>query len=261
MCSYATRLRSGQSLLVEPPRCLVDPRLRAQLFLIAHDDDSGRLHIDERALTVGLASAILLELWLAGKIYTGWRYDVRRGDWDHDPARITVMDPTPTGDPLADIALATLWYDGGTILVKDFVKRFAANGLYERVRADMIASGLLHRVRRRRFLLFSGEVHKPVKRSLPVRVRARLRDLADRYQRGGGRKQRDEPIIALAALVTALGLTSHLYPSDMTAARLHLCLNDIISAQQDPAIRDGVTGINASRGYLAVRTLRDAAAS
>jgi hypothetical protein len=65
---------------------------------------------------------------------SGRRYDTREGVLVADPVRITVLYPDRVGDPLIDTALAMLWHSS-TLRVRDFAKRFAATGLYERVRA------------------------------------------------------------------------------------------------------------------------------
>jgi hypothetical protein len=74
-----------------------DPRmrlpLRAELFLIAHSDETGRNHLSRQALNLGLAGAVLLELWLTGRIQIGKQYHIRNGRYVHDTGRITIVDP------------------------------------------------------------------------------------------------------------------------------------------------------------------------
>ena len=67
-----------------------------EIVLLALDDKSGaQLHLPVTALSYGLAGAVLADLAVAGKI-------------DTDAERLTVLDPSPTGDPLLDPWLALI---------------------------------------------------------------------------------------------------------------------------------------------------------
>lgn len=67
-----------------------------EIVLLALDDKTGaQLQLPATALNYGLAGAVLADLALAGKI-------------DTDPERLTVLDPSPTGDPLLDPWLALI---------------------------------------------------------------------------------------------------------------------------------------------------------
>lgn len=209
--------------------------LRAELFLLAHNEDTGEPHHGKRSATTGLAAAVLLELWFAGRIHIGWRYDVRRGGWVPEPGRIGVLNTEPTGDPIADTALHMLWRSGTIGYVRDFLREFATPDLYERSRAYLIACGLLRRTELRRFW-FRRRGYVPAKPAFPVRARTRVRDIATR--RREAKSQYDEHYLALAALVTALGLTPNLRPPAGTPARLARRLREIVGTYADPAIRD-----------------------
>ena len=199
--------------------------LRAELFLIAHDDDTGRCHVDKRRLAIGLACAVLLELWLARRIRIGWRPDARSGGWHRNPGHITILDATLTGDPIIDAALRLLWNLGGTPRISDFVRQLAdTTNLYDRVRGQMVAAGTLRHTTRRRFWFFRTATHLSCHPGFPVRARTGVRSLT----RQGQPRHHD---IALAGLVTALGLTRHLYPPDMSLAELQQRLADILRSQ------------------------------
>jgi hypothetical protein len=198
--------------------------LRAELFLIAHDDDTGRRHIDKRRLGLGLAAAVLLELWLARRIRIGWRPDARYAAWHPNPGQITILDASPTGDPIIDAALRLLWNLGGTPRISDFVRQFAATNLYDRVRGQMIATGILRRATRRRFRFFRAETYLSSHPRFPVRARTGVRNLT-------GQAQPRQHDIALAGLVTGLGLTRYLYPPDMSPAELQRRLAEILRSQ------------------------------
>jgi hypothetical protein len=221
--------------------------LRTELFLVAHDDDTGHAHTDQRPLSLGLAGAVLLELWLTRRVLIGRAYQVRDGVYAPDPGRITITDPTPYGDPLTDAAMNLLKRTGGQTYVSDFIREFATLDLPDRVRGDMLAIGVLHRVTRRRFGLFRREAYLPVKRAYPVQVRTWLRNLATPGVHT--QPQTDAPdmqTVALAGLVTALGLTRHLFHSDPGA--LHRQLMDIITRLYDNTIRDVHAAINPNQG-------------
>ena len=108
------------------------PPLRAELFLLAHDETTGRLLIDKKRLEIGLAAAILLELWLLEYIVIGYRYDARNGPWQPEPGRITILKDTETGDPLIDSAIRLLQRMGAP-RIEDFIRAYTEpGGLYER---------------------------------------------------------------------------------------------------------------------------------
>jgi hypothetical protein len=139
---------------------------------------------------------------------------------------------------MTDTALKLLWQAGGTIRVKDFVRQYAETNLYERVRADMVAAGILRRADRRRFGLFRVEAYRPAERAA-VRARASVRDIPDNYHRT--REYPEPRMIALSGLVTALGLTRRLYSDRSHAARLDQWLRSLIDQQSDPTVSEVTT--------------------
>lgn len=94
--------------------------LRSDVFLIAHDDDSGSCHIDRDWLCRGLAGAILLELWLAGRVSIGLRYDARHGRSTPETGVISIEDSRLVNDPLTDTAM-TLLHRSGAMTAKAFI--------------------------------------------------------------------------------------------------------------------------------------------
>jgi len=67
-----------------------------EIVLLALDDKTGApLALPVTALSYGLAGAVLADLAVAGKV-------------DTDDKKLTVLDPTPTGDPLLDPWLALI---------------------------------------------------------------------------------------------------------------------------------------------------------
>jgi hypothetical protein len=224
--------------------------LRTELFLIAHDHDTGRPYASRLRLELALAGALLLDLWLAGRIQIGWRYDVRAADWVLDPGRITVLRDDSVGDPLADSVLAVLCRTA-TPQVHTIVRDLAATGLYDRVAGDMIAAGILRRrVRRWWFGLSRRDGYQPVAESFAVRVRNRLRDLVTGTPRLGewqAGEQHERHDTALAGLVLVLGLMRHLY-SGLEPARLRQVLIDLVNNRPGQSIRDVAAAAGRSRG-------------
>ena len=79
-----------------PPEAMTQLTFTEEIVLLALDDKSGaQLQLPVTALGYGLAGAVLADLAVAGKI-------------DTDPERVTVLDPSPTGDPLLDPWLALI---------------------------------------------------------------------------------------------------------------------------------------------------------
>ncbi|HEX2418995.1 MAG TPA: GPP34 family phosphoprotein, partial [Micromonosporaceae bacterium] len=205
--------------------------------------ETGRIHIDLWRLARGLAAAVLFELWLAGRINIGWRFNAREGRAVKESGLVTVMSPAPIGDPLSDNLLTTLWNTGGTLKASDVIDQFAETDLYERVRADMIAAGVLRRTTRKRFRFFRTEAYQPSHKAYPVRARSMVRDLVDNYRRNHD-MQLDRRALALSALVTALGLNRRLFVQrDSADSEFHRWLHYIVEQQIEPTIRDVVAAV------------------
>jgi hypothetical protein len=227
-----------------------EPSLRAQLFLIAHDDETGRLYLGKKRLEYGLAAAILLELWFSEYVAIGWRYDARYGPWQPEAGRITLLKDTPTGDPLIDSAVALLQRMSAP-RIRDFIRAYTElGGLYERVRGDMTATGLLKVTTKRRFF-FNTEVYEPVHSEYPVRARTKVRYLLTWPRRVDRNGRPDQQVPALTGLVVALGLTRRLYLPETVRATLREKLNEFMSALPDPAIRDVANAISPRRRAFA----------
>jgi hypothetical protein len=191
--------------------------LRTDLFLIGHCDDTGRPYLDEHAIAVGLAAAVLLELWYAGRVRLGWHGSPSHGT-------VTLIDASATGDHINDSALVLLWRLGGTVTTNRFINDFAATDLYEQVRDHLTDSGILRRFYRRRFWLFRTEHRRPSSAVHPVKARARIRNVARLYQP----RLKDT---ALAALVTALGLAPYFHFVDHSTGNVQVRLAELIGPQ------------------------------
>jgi len=203
--------------------------LRTDLFLIAHDQDTGQPNIDKQTIAVGLAGAVLLELWYAGRVRLGWHGNPQHGTWKRNRGQITLLDASATGDAINDSALVLLWRMGGTVDTRRFLQECATTDLYEQVRDHLIATRILHTTTRRRFWFFRTLICRPNLASYPVQARARIRSVARLY------RPRPQDT-ALAALITALGLTPYLYFTDTSTVGVHVRLAELIGPEHP--IRD-----------------------
>ncbi len=178
--------------------------LRTDLFLIAHDQNTGQPYLPKHSIAVGLAAAVLVELWHAGRVRLGWHGNPDQCTWERNHTQVTLMDASATGDHINDTALLLLWRMGGTVNTNQFIHQFATTDLYEQVRDHLTDSRILHRTTRRRFWFFKKEIRRPRNAAYPVKARARIRNVATLHRP----HTKD---IALAALITALGLSPYFH--------------------------------------------------
>ncbi len=217
--------------------------LRDELFLLGHDDDAGHSHIHRQALALGLAGAVLIDLFLAGRIVLDPNDDRLSGDrW------LRLHTDQPLGDLIADSAIGFIRYGRTAPPVKAFLRGFA-DDLYERTRAGLVAAGILRQVTRRRLGgLARTDTYLATDTKWAVVARARLRYVAQ------GREQPDNHTAALAGLVATLGLTGHLYLNDdSTTVTAYL---KAIAGQHHRSVRDITAALDAAVGDLATATYR-----
>lgn len=227
--------------------------LHVELFLLAHDDDNGTARINPQPLSVGLAGALLVELWLARRLVLGWELDPTRA-WTSRPGHLTIIDPDPTGEPLLDAALATI---GRQPQLRTWLRHFATTTLYQRLRANLTTAGVLRHVRRRRYVLARTDTYPATHYAWAVRARTQIRSVIHGYENPGKpiREQPDPQCAALCGLVDTLELAPFLYLADTSTTRLSKWLRHIVD-QHDPTIRQIVTAVDATRGDLAIAAMR-----
>jgi hypothetical protein len=242
-----------------------DLPLHAEVYLLAHDDDTGRPHLNEQSLAIGLAGAVLLELVEAGHLVVGWVYDDFTARWRRRPGQLYMCRPGPAGSPLLDAALAA-----ATRVVRaqprgdhlrTFLHSFAANDLYERVRAAMITAGLIRHTRLRRLVgLRKIDTYLPVEVAYPTRVRARVRDAVAFHEPGQYRPlgPPDTTGVALCGLIAVLELTPFLYraePDRELAGMLRLVVDRYPDPTVAATVRAVVQAVDAGRGDVAVAAM------
>ncbi|HEX2417048.1 MAG TPA: GPP34 family phosphoprotein [Micromonosporaceae bacterium] len=138
--------------------------------------------------------------------------------------QITLLDLTAADDPIHDTALTLLWRLGGTVDTHRFIHEFATTDLYEQVRDHLTATGILHTTTQRRYWILRTTSHLPTNATHTVRARMRIRDVARLY------KPHPQDV-ALAALVTTLGLARHLHLPDRSVTGVFLRLTELLPPQ------------------------------
>ncbi|MEU1241028.1 GPP34 family phosphoprotein [Micromonospora parva] len=216
--------------------------LRDDLFLLGHDDDTGHPHVHRRTLALGLAGAVLIDLYLAGRVTLDPNDDTRPASHQ----RIHPHNDRPVGDLIADAATATIRHTHPPLRV--WLRGFS-DDLYDRTRAGLVAGGILRQHTRRRLGgLMRTDAYLATDSKWAVIARSRLRYLAS------GREHPDNHTAALAGLVADLGLTNHLYLDDDTAA-LTSRLKAIAGQHYQP-VRDITAAVDAAVGDLATAAYR-----
>lgn len=171
----------------------MDINLAEELLLLAYDD-AGSMKADGSAVDLVLAGALLMELTLAQRV-------------DIVDKHVVVTDPTPTGDPFVDDALAAIGADGRHRKPKDWVSRLS-KGLRGRLLDRMVAANVLRRDRDKVLWVFPRTRYPSTTGAEPdveIRTRGRLRAAVD----GGPADPRTG---ALCALVKAAGLEGNAFP-------------------------------------------------
>jgi len=104
------------------------------LLLLATDDATGKLTVSSMQLDPGLAGAVLIELVVAGRVNL---------DGEGKGAKVVVIDDTPLGDPVLDVALQSL-IEKGPLKPGQAISRLA-KGLRDRVNDQLAERGILRR--------------------------------------------------------------------------------------------------------------------
>ncbi|MDG4822249.1 GPP34 family phosphoprotein [Asanoa sp. WMMD1127] len=179
--------------------------LADELALLAHDDE-GVNRMASPGFGYALGGALLIELALAGRVVV-------------DDGRVRIADPTPTGAPLVDTALARIAGDQKRRKPKEWVTNLA-KGLPERVLAGLVEAGLVSRTTDKVLWVFKTTRY-PSPGGLEPSVETELRGRLDRAIRSTGPV---EPrTAALLSLVRATNFERRTFPDvpkDQVEARL-----------------------------------------
>jgi Golgi phosphoprotein 3 (GPP34) len=167
--------------------------LPEELVLIAtHEDGS----LDSNAwssLDNGIAGARLLDLALAGRIAL-------------DDGKLRIADPTPTGEPLADEALAAIEASEKPRDAKHWVGKLAKGSVRKRVLEGLGERGVLAAERGKFLGLIPRTRHVEVDPAPEREARARVRAAVL-----GEDPAPDARTVALASLLKATGLTGEVF--------------------------------------------------
>jgi hypothetical protein len=163
-----------------------------ELLLLGIDDTAGRPLVLGRALDLGVAGAVLVELVLAGRLAV-------------QPDQVTLLDPDPVGDAVAEAALDRIRRADEPLDPKHWVRELA-KGVREQVLDRLVAEGVVER--EESWLL--GVFHRtryPLLNPAPETAAQLRLDATVRHGQLPGRHT-----VALAALLDAVDLGPTLYP-------------------------------------------------
>jgi hypothetical protein len=182
--------------------------LPEELVLLAYSDE-GTPQADSTHLDNGLGGALLLELALAERV-------------DMRDKNVVVRDPSPTGDPLVDDALARMAREGRDRKPGYWVKKLA-KGTRGRVLDGLVARGVLHREQGTVLLVFSRTKY-PAPHGIepPAETEARTRLRAAVTTSG----EVDPRTSALCALLAATGLDRKVF-ADLNRRQVKARLKEI----------------------------------
>lgn len=198
--------------------------LADELFLVGHDQYSGKSQVDDLALDTGLAGAVLGEMVLAGRLVV-----------QHD-TMIRVRDQRPYGDRVTDAALAEVLKQEDPHSARSWVE-YLRGHVRSMVAARLVLRGLVQQqfTRQRRFPAVD-----PVTAAGP---QARLRFTLDRPGTA------DEQTAALGALTLATGLDHVVGGGSLRKTRHDL---SEMHASLGPYLRRLVLGVEAASAQLHV---------
>ncbi len=160
--------------------------LADELFLVGHDQYSGKAQISDGALDTALAGAVLGELVLAGRLSIG------------DDTVVIVRDQRPHGERVSDAALAEILKQQQAHPVRAWVE-YLRDHSRTMVAPRLVHSGLVERVQVRAMLKQTTR-YKAVDPLKAAGPQARLRFMLDRPG------SLDEQTAVLGSLVLASGL-------------------------------------------------------
>ena len=182
--------------------------LAEELLLLAYDDQTGKATGSRIGLDLGMAAAVLVDLALAGRIaFVG--------------GNLVAIDPTRTGDPIADEVLARVVADGPHTPAQ-WVQRLRHN-LRERVLGDLVARGIVREVDETQLGVIHVHRYPVADPAFEAEIRARLAKalISDELP--------DERTAALATLLTAARMEPALRLSPAETERAHRRLEEIAS--------------------------------
>ncbi|MEV4636227.1 GPP34 family phosphoprotein [Actinoplanes sp. NPDC049548] len=182
--------------------------LAEELLLLAYDDQTGKATGSRIGLDLGMAAAVLVDLALAGRIA-------------YVAGNIVVNDPTPTGEPIADLVLAKAAADDPHTPAQ-WVQRLR-HRLRERVLEDLVTRGVIRDVDETQMGAIHVHRYPTTDPAYEAEIRKRLADalITDAVP--------DERTAALCTLLVATRMEPALRLPPEESARAHERLEEIAS--------------------------------
>src|SRR4051794_32784912 len=182
--------------------------LAEELLLLAYDDQTGKATGSRIGLDLGMSAAVLVDLALAGRIAYRDGY-------------LTVVDPSPIGDPIADAVLAKAAEDDPHTPAQ-WLQRLR-HRLRIRVLEDLVARGIVRDVDETQLEYIHVHRYPVTDPAYEAEIRRRLAEAltTDAIP--------DERTAALATLLTAARMEPALRLPPEEAARAHQRLQEIAS--------------------------------
>lgn len=166
--------------------------LAEELLLLAYDDETGKATMPRISLDLGMAAAVLVELALAGRIA-------------YADGNLTVLDPTPTGEPIADDVLARIAADTPHT-PSSWVQRLR-HGLRDRILGDLCGRGVVRDVDETELGFIHVHRYPVADASVEADIRQRLADALTVGQVPDERTAALATLVAVLRMEPALGLT------------------------------------------------------
>ncbi|MEU2612706.1 GPP34 family phosphoprotein [Micromonospora sp. NPDC007271] len=180
--------------------------LAEELLLLAYDDETGKATMPRISLDLGMAAAVLVELALAGRIA-------------YVEGSLAVIDPAPTGEPIADEVLARIAADTPHT-PSSWVQRLR-HGLRDRILGDLCGRGVVRDVDETELGFIHVHRYPVVDASVEADSRRRLAAALT------GGQLPDERTAALATLVAVLRMEPTLGLTGEDARDAHRRLEEI----------------------------------
>jgi hypothetical protein len=209
--------------------------LAEELLLLAYDDQTGKATGSRIGLDLGMSAAVLVDLALAGRIAYRDGY-------------LTVVDPSPIGDPIADAVLAKAAEDDPHTPAQ-WLQRLR-HRLRIRVLEDLVARGIVRDVDETQLEYIHVHRYPVTDPAYEAEIRRRLAEAltTDAIP--------DERTAALATLLTAARMEPALRLPPEEAARAHQRLQEIASgagfaggvSMEDSIVRPSVALVVATLG-------------
>lgn len=166
--------------------------LAEELLLLGYDDQTGKATGSRIGLDLGMAAAVLVDLALVGRIAFG-------------DGSLVALDPTPTGDPIADEVLARVATDTPHTPAQ-WLQRLR-HGLRTRVLADLVSRGVMRDEDETALGVIHLHRYPSADRAPELEVRARLAAALTADDKPDERTAALATLVATARMEPALGLS------------------------------------------------------